>query len=256
MKSEAKQRRQASSSAGDPAHVEVGLLLAGEARLREILGGRAAADRHVDAFGSPRAQAVVGGDDRLLELRRQARGQDRLARLPPAALEVGDVARVEPGQGLLEPLLQPAFREDRPVRVRGHREPVGHLHAVGRELAIQLAQRGVLPAHQRDVVDADVGKPADQRSPGRHVGSPFGVVTCPPHECNDSATRRPTPRARPAPLPQWVGEGLGGGREVPKTGDAAPQWGGRATRQPRRPGHVSPGSPRRPAGGRRGALLA
>ena len=40
-------------------------------------------------------------------------------------------------------------------------KPFGHLHPLRRQLAIHLAERGVLAADQRDVFDADFGKPAD-----------------------------------------------------------------------------------------------
>ena len=49
MNSEAKQRRQASSSACAPLDVEVGLLLAGEAGVGQVLGRGAAADGDVES---------------------------------------------------------------------------------------------------------------------------------------------------------------------------------------------------------------
>ena len=53
VNSDAKHRRHASSSAARPAHVEVGFLLAGEARVGQVLGGRAAAHGDVDGTPSP-----------------------------------------------------------------------------------------------------------------------------------------------------------------------------------------------------------
>ena len=48
-----------------------------------------------------------------------------------------------------------------PVRLGRDRESIRDLHPGGCQLAVHLAERGVLAADQRDVVDADFVKPLD-----------------------------------------------------------------------------------------------
>jgi hypothetical protein len=160
------QRREAAPAAlderGAPAHVEVGLLLAGEARFGEVLGGGAAAHRDVERLGGVGAQAVVRLDQGGLEIARQRRRQDRLAHAAPPGLQVVDVADVEPGERPVHQAIETGLGQEDPVRLGGHREAVRHQDASRRSLPVQFPEGGVLATHGPDVVDADVLEPTDQ----------------------------------------------------------------------------------------------
>ena len=143
--------------AGD---VEVGLVLAGEARGRQILGGRGAAHGDGDIGSVLLFERLVGGCDALAHRLRAGGGVDDPAGLGGVLREqreVGDVEVVQqraqrrPGVGRLQGFV---------IGLRGQREAVGNADALRTEFVIHLAERGVLSADQRDVVIADALEPA------------------------------------------------------------------------------------------------
>ena len=154
------QRREAALAAVDQRgvalHVQVGLLLPGEARVGQVLRRRAAADRDVDALPAPLAQPIVGVRDRALERGRELRGHDRLAELEAALAQLREIA---------EPRLGFSAGREAPVRVRGRREAVRDLDPLWGQRSVHLAERGVLPSNLRDVIDADLLEPSDERGP-------------------------------------------------------------------------------------------
>ena len=75
----AKQRRQASSRLSARRDVEEGVLLAGEARRRQVLGGRRGAHREADVLAVLVLQPAVAGEDLGREVVGEAGAVDDLA---------------------------------------------------------------------------------------------------------------------------------------------------------------------------------
>ena len=86
----------------------------------------------------------------------------------PARAEVLDVARIQIAEGISYLGIHAGLSKEVAICLGGDCEPVGDLHTRGCQFAIHLAERGVLPANQRDIVDADFVKPPDlpYRTPG------------------------------------------------------------------------------------------
>ncbi len=163
------------------AHIQVGLLLAGEARVGQILGGRAAAHGHVQVAAHARTEPVVGLDDGPLQIVGEFGGRDRVADLLAAASQLGDVLGVQPLEQLGDALVEAGLLQEVPVSLRGHREPRRDVHPPRHQLAVHLAERGVLAADFRDVFDTDFFEPSNvlvhgvsgvQGSGGLGFGSP------------------------------------------------------------------------------------
>ena len=107
------------------------------------------------------AQPHIGLDDRRLQILRQLGGENGLPHLAAALAEVLHVVRVEVAQNLADALVEPRLAQKMAVRLGRDGETIGHLDALARQFAAHLAQRGILAADQRDVVDADLVKPED-----------------------------------------------------------------------------------------------
>ena len=153
-------------------HAEERLLLTGEARLGQILGRRAGADRDRDLLSVGATQRGVGLPNGSLELDGPDGGfddrTDRRARLG----QRGDVAAVDAVQEPGDAVTNTVGVQDRGVGIGGDREAVGHAQSRARQLAMQLAQRGGLAADQRHVIQRDVAEPSDvTRGRGRHRAS-------------------------------------------------------------------------------------
>ena len=85
----------------------------------------------------------------------------------PARTEVLDIARIEIAKDIFvfaRPRPSLAGSSDRPRAVIAN--PLGTFTPVGCQFAIHLSERGVLPANQRDIVNADFLKPPNV--PYRH----------------------------------------------------------------------------------------
>ena len=157
----AKQRRQASrrlSLAGD---VEVGLVLAGEAGRRQVLGRGGAANCEAHVLAVLLLQALVGGDDLGYEVVRQPGAVDDLPRALAAPRQVGHVVLVEAVECLAQRFQHARGFEHVAICLRGDSEAIRHEHALVRERAVHLPQRSVLAAHQRNVADPDLLKESD-----------------------------------------------------------------------------------------------
>ena len=150
------------------ADVEEGLLLAGEARVRQVLGRRARPDGDIGIVPAHlAAQVAVGGADRFCGFFRPvgtSEGMaDALARLLQRLLPV-----VEVGQRRTNDFGEPVRLDKAPVGAGGGREAGRHLDAFGGQSPQHLAERGVLAADPRHVADSDIDQPDGLRFPFRH----------------------------------------------------------------------------------------
>ncbi len=141
--------------------VQIGIVLAGKARGRQILGRgrRAHRDRQILAIGLH--ELAPGGQDLLARPLGQARRIDDLAAAGAGAGQRLDIGLVEPIQ--LRMQFSPRIRLGERVakRLRRDRKAVRLAHAERHELPVHLAERGILAADQRHVGIGDVGKPTD-----------------------------------------------------------------------------------------------
>jgi len=145
------------------ADVQEGLLLAGEAGVRKVLGGGRAAHRQAQPFTVLFDQLAVAGADGLLEIPRQSCAVNHLARDLCASLQIGHVLGIQPVQRLMQ--AGPGIRLIQHVPVGGRRdgESVGHAHALTGQLPVHLTERGVLATHGGHVVDAHLFEHSDVR---------------------------------------------------------------------------------------------
>ncbi len=142
--------------------VEIGLLLAREARVRKVLGRGGAADGHVGVLAVFRAELAVGLEDRLLQVPGQFRTVDQVADLAAPRAQVSDVVRVQILQKLLD--VAPDSRRIDEVTVGTGRDgiPVGDVDPLFLQVAPHLAQRGVLAPHLGYVLQLQFVKPDDE----------------------------------------------------------------------------------------------
>ena len=147
----------------DAADVEERLLLAGERRVGQVLGGRRRADGEGPLGVVPGQRGVrspdVGlevGRERLLQHRRP----DPLSDLRQPAYVVG----VQPVKLGLDPLGQAGLAQEPAVGLGGGGEPVRHPHPRRGQIRDHLPQRGVLAAHLLEIGQTQVREPTDRRS--------------------------------------------------------------------------------------------
>ena len=204
------------------AHVEEGLRLAGEARLRQILRGGAGAHGDADlVLAATARQLAIAFPDRLRvrlrELGVEEEPADRLAGLVQrslAALQRPDAR----AQLFFDPVGRDVFAEGR--RSRG--EPVRHAHALVLQGAHHLAERGVLAADTRHVVNGQGLEPGYALF--RHRCAPRVQGQCRsrpadgllPAYRRGAAIRTPRPRLRSRKLAgcRRVWERRGGRRDI------------------------------------------
>jgi hypothetical protein len=191
------------------AHVEEALELAGEARLRQILGGCAGAHRNRQVgHGAAARELTVGAANRVRHVVRPLARRDQRANSFTRAFERGD-ASCEGVEALADIGLQAVLLDESPIGRRGGGEAGRHPHPGLAEMTQQLAEGCVLPADalevgrgeqlERDDVLAgrgdrgglgtelhgrkSVGRPpCDQQPPGRCRGAlSDGSVASPAH---------------------------------------------------------------------------
>ncbi len=157
------QRGEAAVHGGDDGaaatHVEVGLLLPGEAGLREVLGGGAAAHGDVALLAVLLFQPAIRLPNGLFQGLRKLSAEDRAANALADRLQPGDISDVEISELLADEGLEPGRGHERAVRGGRRREPVRNAHAARHERATQLAERGVLASDSRHVREPDVVEP-------------------------------------------------------------------------------------------------
>ena len=146
------------------ADVQVALVLAGETRRRQILGGGRAADGHGNALAILLFEKPVGFDERCAQGLGPGRRVDDLARLrcvSRQSLHVGAAQILQqgskplPGAGLVQCIAIGLGRQGEAVR---------HLHTVSSERGVELAQRGVFSPDLRHILRAQLAEPPDVRS--------------------------------------------------------------------------------------------
>ena len=171
--------------------VEIGVLLAGEARRRQVLGGRRASHSETDLLAVLVLKQAVGVHDLGDQVFGKPGAVDDLARTFAFARQRGDVGRVEivelgmqrvPGAGPVQHVS---------VGLGGDGEPVRDADALLGQLLEHLAERGVLTADERHVVDAKLFEEANVAEPAHNlilrvpaaslgaVGFAIGVADCP-----------------------------------------------------------------------------
>ena len=185
----------ASSSAASPADVQEALLLAGEARLRQILGGRARADRHRRLIGPGLARERPYAET-IASSRPAGSGADSTSArsLAPRRGQRGHVLAGHPFEDGGEPVAQAVAVEERPVGVRGDRESVGNANPGRAELAVELTERRRLAADQGHVSQPDLPEPLDGLTRSGAPRSGRAATPCAPGRSR--RRRRPRPRSR------------------------------------------------------------
>jgi hypothetical protein len=150
--------------------VEEGLLLAGEARVGQVFGGRTAAHRDGHRMLAAR-ELPVGGADGVGGVVGEAAAEDRIADRQPGDLE-GRLTRVVALERGGDPVGERVRVDERPEGGARRGEAAGHAHALRPEFADHLAERGVLAADLGDVDESDLGEIDDvlHASPPRWVG--------------------------------------------------------------------------------------
>jgi hypothetical protein len=144
------------------ADIEIRLVLAGHARVGQVLRCGATAYGHVRRMERVAPERVVGGGDFRFEIAREGGGEDGVTDLRATLAKVLHVACVETLEDVANRHVQSGLTQEVTIRLRRDGEAVGHFDAFGRQLAIHLAQRSVLPADQRHIIHADVGEPFDE----------------------------------------------------------------------------------------------
>ena len=141
--------------------VEIRILLAGEARRRQVLRSCGAAHGETDLLAVLLLKGAVGTQNLGGQIVGQPRAVDDLSGAFGFSCQRGDIGGVEvvefgvqtvPGAGLVQHVA---------IGLGGDGESVRHADALPGQLLEHLAQRGVLSADQRHVVDAEVLKEAD-----------------------------------------------------------------------------------------------
>src|SRR5262245_17921040 len=98
---------------------------------------------------------------------RDFRRHDGMPDACPALPEVLEVARLEVAQNVFDLGVHPRFSQEVAISLCADGEPVRDLHPGGCQLAVYLAERGILPTNQRDIIDVDFAKPVDILRRGR-----------------------------------------------------------------------------------------
>ncbi len=142
--------------------IEVGLLLAGETRLRQVFGGGAAAHGHrrLVPSAAPR-QRVVGLRDGFRHGLRELAVADHLTHRA-ARMVQRDFAGSEFFELVPDPLAQLVVLQEFAIGGGGGREAVGHPDAAVGQPAEHLAERGILAADRIRVRRIDVGEIPDE----------------------------------------------------------------------------------------------
>jgi hypothetical protein len=146
-------------------HVQVCLLLSSKARIGQIFRGSAAAHRDVRRVHVATPQPRVGVDDFRFQILRQFNTQDCLSHLAGALTEVLEVACIKIAKNLFDFLVETRFAQNIAIRISGDRKAVRHFDAFGCQFSAHLAQRGILAADERNVIDANFVEPSDVFGP-------------------------------------------------------------------------------------------
>lgn len=148
---------------GRPAHIQVCLLLAGEARLRQVLRSGTASHGDLGILSTLVArELLVRGDELGPQPGRQRLGHDHRPDRRPHLVQHGPV--VQAHNLLRDPRTQSVAVEQFPVRVRRRRETRRHPHACGCQMCGHLSQRGILATDPADILPAELCERYDASS--------------------------------------------------------------------------------------------
>ena len=161
MKIDAKQRRHASTTARAPANVEEALVLAGEARGRQILRRRGTADRDRDIGAIFLSEPAISRRDRFAKRRRAGRPIDDLACRGGGFAQQLHVGLVEPVDQAVQLIQGLRAGECVAIGLGRQGEAIGHPDVAFRQGAIEFAQRRRLAAHGWYITKPKVPEPAD-----------------------------------------------------------------------------------------------
>ena len=142
--------------------IQVRLLLSGEARVGQIFGGGRGSHRDVQRHSASALQLAIGLADEILQVRRQRGVENDLPHGLAALAQVRHVARVEVQECRSDLLIDSCLADEMAERLGRDRKAIGHFHSLAREFADHLAERRIFSADQRDILDADVGKPSNE----------------------------------------------------------------------------------------------
>jgi hypothetical protein len=108
------------------------------------------------------AELRIGGEHFVLQISRHRRGENGMAHLAAALLEVVHVGGVQRTENLPNARLEAGAAQEMTIAFCRDGKAIGHLDALGTQLMEHLPQRGVLATHERNVANGDVGEPADE----------------------------------------------------------------------------------------------
>ncbi len=161
---------------GRAANIQERFLLAGKARVGQILGGGARSHRDIGVgLAGAAAQLAIRRRDRLGEIRRPCRlhegpadRRSRFGQWHRAVRNAGELAAHDLAQGVRV--------DEAPIRIGRGGKAGRHPHALRREMAHHLAERGVLAADERHVGASELFEPNNERRRGSRVGCGLGLL--------------------------------------------------------------------------------
>ncbi len=155
--------------------VQVGLLLAGEAGVGQVLGRGRRAHGHVAALAVLVLQIGVGLLHRLAQVPGELQVADQGPDLGAAVAQVVHVRGVEVGEDVPDAVQGAGSVQEAPVSFGRDGEAVRDVHVLFGQVAVHFAQAGVLAAHDINVVVGQVLQPDDVGVLLVHGGPP-GLV--------------------------------------------------------------------------------
>src|ERR1700722_17575734 len=141
--------------------VEIRILLAGEARRRQVLGGRRAPHSETHLLAVLLLELAVGVQNLGGQIVREPGAVDDLTGALAFTHQRADVGRVQPVELGMQTVPGTGLVQHVAIRLSGDGESVREAEALPGQLLEHLAQRRVLSADERHIVDAELLKKAD-----------------------------------------------------------------------------------------------
>ena len=120
-----------------------------------------AAHRDIRFAAEFRLHLAVGGNDFISQLLRQLGVDDPAADLCTGCGQCIDVIDIQRLQGVADACRQAVVFQVVPEGLRRGGKTVGHPHTLAGEGLVHLAERGVLAANQRYIIDAEFAETPD-----------------------------------------------------------------------------------------------
>ena len=134
--------------------MQKGVLLAGEAGLRQVLGGGTGAHGHSGWLLTGPHQAAIGRQQRRLQLWRQRSRQQQLPGRQSHPLQLLQVGGIQASKNRLQPVAKAITTEQQPIGAGGEGKATGHTHPLSRQGAQHLTKGGILAAYRIDGLKA------------------------------------------------------------------------------------------------------